>query len=66
MKATLEFDTIEDREELSAALNGMDYLSRLRAIDNRIRDLIKHQSPSDETEDFAEDIRAMLGGDIWE
>lgn len=52
-KITLEFDSIEDAEELNVALNGGKYLAALQELDNYLRGRLKY-------EDLPEEIDTAL------
>lgn len=52
-KITLEFDSIEEAEELNMALNGGKYLAVLQEFDNYLRGRLKY-------EDLPEEIDAAL------
>ena len=66
MKATLEFDLPDDQGEFDAARLGREALSTLWEIDQRCRSLIKHGEPTDEEKRLAEEIRAMIPGELLE
>ena len=62
MKATLEFNLPEDREEHSYALNGILYSIVLDEIDNFLRTKLKYQyeSLSEDTQAAYQEIRDLL------
>jgi hypothetical protein len=64
--ATLRFRLPEEQGEFDAARLGQAALSALWEIDQRLRSLIKHGEPSDETRRLAEEIRAMLPAELLE
>jgi hypothetical protein len=45
MKALLEFNLPEDREEFVLALDGADLSYRLDKLDERLRSVTKHEDP---------------------
>jgi hypothetical protein len=66
MKAILEFDLPDDQDEYDAARLGREALSTLWEIDQRCRSLLKHGEPTDEERGLAEEIRAMISGELLE
>ena len=64
VKATLSFTLPDDQGEYDAARLGRAALSALWEIDQRCRSLLKHGDPSDETARLAEEIRAMIPGEL--
>ncbi len=64
--ATFRFRLPEEQGEFDAARLGQAALSALWEIDQRLRSLIKHGEPSDETRRLAEEIRAMLPAELLE
>ena len=66
MKATLTFSLPEEQSEYDAARLGREALTTLQEIDQGCRSLIKHGTPSDETLRLAEEIRAMIPGELLE
>ena len=66
MKAVLEFDLPDDQGEFDAARLGREALSTLWEIDQRCRSLLKHGEPTPEQRTLAEEIRAMILGELLE
>jgi hypothetical protein len=64
--ATFRFDLPDEQAEFDAARLGRAALSALWQIDQHCRALIKHGTPSDETRRLAEEIRAMIPGELLE
>lgn len=60
MKAILEFNLPEDKDDHFYAVHGVEYWSALWDIDQRIRDTLKHQDITDETERCLEGIRGLI------
>jgi hypothetical protein len=66
MKATLTFRLPDEQGEFDAARLGSKALMTLWDINERCRGLLKHGSPTDETARLAEEIRAMIDGELLE
>jgi hypothetical protein len=66
MKATLTFSLPEEQSEFDAARLGREALTTLWEIDQGCRSLIKHGTPGDEARRLAEEIRAMIPGELLE
>lgn len=66
MKATFIFQIPEEQAEYDAARTGGQARSVLWDIDQRCRSLLKHGEPSEETRLLAEEIRAMIPGELLE
>lgn len=64
MRATLTFSLPDEEPEHRAALQGREAKRVLWEIDQRLRAVLKHGSPSDETARLAEEIRGMIPGDL--
>jgi hypothetical protein len=67
-KVILEFDAVEEQEDISCALNGYKYKLALWTLDNDLRGKIKY-SPDDASEDTInafEKAREMLREAIGE
>jgi hypothetical protein len=64
VKATLSFTLPDDQGDYDAARLGRAALSALWEINERCRSLLKHGDPSDETARLAEEIRAMIPGEL--
>ena len=61
MKATLEFDLPDEKEEFEIAVKSRDYYSQLWDIDQHLRSLLKHGDPeAQSTRELAENIRNMI------
>jgi hypothetical protein len=61
MKATLEFNLPEEKEEFDMTNKAVDYYSQLHEIDNYLRRLLKHGDPeAQSTRKLAENIRNMI------
>ena len=61
MKVTLEFDSIEDAEELEIAMNAYEWYSVVCKIDQRLRSMHKYEGI-----EHAEEIREKLREIIYE
>ena len=57
---TLRFTLPDEQAEFDAARIGRAACAALWDIDQRLRALLKHGSPSDETARLAEEIRTMI------
>ena len=66
MKATLTFNLPDEQGEYDAARLGRKALSTLWDIDQRCRSLCKHGEPTPEERRLAEEIRAMIPGEMLE
>jgi hypothetical protein len=66
MIATLRFRLPEEQPEFDAARLGRPALSTLWEIDQHCRAIVKHGSPSEETRELAEAIRAMISDELRE
>jgi Mn-dependent DtxR family transcriptional regulator len=64
MQATLTFSLPDEQGEYDAARLGRDALVALWEIDQHCRALLKHGSPSEETRELAEAIRAMISDEL--
>lgn len=62
--AILKFTLPEEESEFRTAQQGRAAKSTLWEIDQRLRSLLKHGSPSEETAEMAEEIRAMILGEL--
>ena len=61
MKATLEFNLPEEREEFEMTNRALDYYSQLSNIDNYLRSILKHGDPDyQDSISLAERIRNMI------
>ena len=61
MKATLEFNIPEEREEFNAACYAMDLRLALNDVDQKLRALLKHGTPNDESAEVAQECRQIIG-----
>lgn len=61
---TLRYTLPDEQAEFDAARLGSEARSILWDIDQRCRSLLKHGEPSDETANLAEEIRAMIPGEM--
>lgn len=59
-RATLTFTLPDEEPEHRAALQGREAKRVLWEIDQRLRTLLKHGDPSDETARLAEEIRDLI------
>lgn len=59
-RATLTFTLPDEEPEHRAALQGREAKRVLWEIDQRLRGLLKHGDPSDETARLAEEIRSLI------
>jgi hypothetical protein len=62
--ATLRFNLPDDQGEFDAARLGSKALATLWEIDQRCRGLLKHGEPTPEAARLAEEIRAMIPGEL--
>lgn len=58
--ATLRYRLPDEEAEHRAALQGREAKRVLWEIDQRLRSLLKHGDPSDETARLAEEIRSLI------
>lgn len=65
-KATLNYNLPDEQGDFDAALAGRKALSALWEIDQRMRSLLKHGQPTADERRLAEEIRAMIPGDLLE
>ena len=65
MKATLEFNLPTDQSKFNMACDSDQYWGILWDIDNKLRNLLKHDTPTPEEEKLADEIRGMITVD-WE
>jgi len=64
--ATLTFTLPDENMDHRAALAGVDALIALEQIDQRLRAILKHGEPSEETERLAEEVRALIPSELLE
>ena len=57
---TIRYSLPDEQAEYDAARLGRDACAALWDIDQRLRALLKHGEPSEETERLAEEIRQMI------
>lgn len=62
--AILKFTLPEDQGDFDAAIKGRDALLALWEIDQRLRSLLKHGDPNEETRRLAEEVREMIPGEL--
>lgn len=60
MKATIEFDLIEEIESFEDACNGHKYKYILEKLDYRLKSILKHGERSQEVFDELEKLRDFL------
>jgi hypothetical protein len=60
MKATLEFQLPEEQEEFDAANQGRDFKLLVWDIDQHLRNLVKHGTPTEAERKMAETLRTMI------
>jgi len=66
MKATLSFSLPDEQAEFDAARLGREALATLWEIDQHCRSLLKYGEPTSEEQALAEQIRAMIPGELLE
>ena len=66
MIATLRFTLPDEQGEFDAARLGSQALLTLWEIDQRCRSLLKHGDPTPDAARLAEEIRAMIPGEMLE
>jgi hypothetical protein len=64
MKATLTFNLPDDQGDFDRARLGPLAISTLWDLDQHLRSLLKHGSPTDEVRALAETIRNMIPGEL--
>ena len=64
--ATFRFDLPDEQGDYDAARLGRQALVCLWEIDQRCRSLLKHGDPTPEERRLAEEIRAMIPGELLE
>lgn len=60
MIATLRFSLPDEQTEFDAACQAMSFKALAWDIDQKCRNLCKYGEPSEETRQFAEDIRHLI------
>ena len=60
MRATLTFTLPDEQAEFDAARQGSEAKRVLWEVDQRLRSLLKHGEPSEETASLAEELRGMI------
>ena len=63
---TVRYSLPDEQHDYDAARLGRDACGTLWDIDQRLRSLLKHGDPSEETERLAEEIRAMIPAECLE
>lgn len=66
MRAVLIYRLPDEEVEHRAALQGSEAKGCLWEIDQRLRGLLKHGNPSEETRRLAEEIRGMIPAELLE
>jgi hypothetical protein len=66
MKATLTYTLPDEQAAYDAARLGREALATLWEIDQHCRSLLKHGEPTSEEQALAEQIRAMIPGELLE
>ena len=64
MKATLTFNLPDDQGDFDRARLGPMAISTLWDLDQHLRSLLKHGSPTDEVRAMAETIRNMIPAEL--
>ena len=64
MQAILKFTLPDDQAEYDAARLGSEAMQVLWQIDQTCRSLLKHGTPAAEERRLAEEIRAMIPGEM--
>ena len=64
--ATLRYDLPDEQGEFNAARLGGEAMQVLWQIDQHCRSLLKHGSPTAEERRLAEEIRALIPGEMLE
>jgi hypothetical protein len=59
-KVTIEFDTIEDKDEMDWCLNGLKWYSLAWELDQYLRNRLKHEELVDEAYLALDEVRAKL------
>lgn len=54
-KVTIEFDSVEDAEELRITMNAVGWYAVVHELDQKLRSMAKHEDL-----EYAQDIREML------
>jgi hypothetical protein len=60
-RVTISFNLPDEEAEFRCAIDGGDYLTRLRDIDREIRDKVKYENVGPNTRAILEHIRHMIG-----
>ena len=60
MKAILEFDLYEEKEEFEVAYNARSYATAVDKIDNYLRNEIKYKENSNERHKVLQEVRDKL------
>ena len=63
---TIRYTLPDEQSEFDAARLGREALTTLWHIDQHCRSILKHGEPSEETEQLAEEIRAMIPAEMME
>lgn len=62
--ATIRYTLPDESMDHRAALAGVDALIALERIDQRLRAVLKHGEPSEETARLAEEVRQMIPAEL--
>jgi hypothetical protein len=60
MKAILEFNLPEEREEFNHATNAVAYIAALQELDNHLRGRLKYEELPEEVHDALQSVRDFL------
>jgi len=66
MKATLEFDMIQEREELENAIHGGDWKSVVGDFDQKLRGYLKYGHTFKDVDEALEKVREELHDEVNE
>jgi len=66
MKATLEFDMLEEREEMENAIHGGDWKSVVWEFDQKIRSALKYGHGFKDADEALEKLREDLRSEVQE
>jgi hypothetical protein len=66
VKATLEFDLPEEREEFELASKGTDWMLVLWEIDQNLRNSLKHGHEYKTADEAMEKMRELIGQEMSE
>jgi hypothetical protein len=66
MKATLEFDMLEEREELENAIHGGEWKSVVWELDQKLRGYLKYEHTFKNVDEALEKLREELHDEVNE